>query len=588
MKFSKKIIVITSMLFVLGVCILSAEANWKYVFANIVYGSQNTTSKNIIFSKDSGFYDEDFELRIFAPTKEVYYTLDGSDPDQNSTKYSGPIVIRDATENPNVYSIKTNVTAEFLEEEVQKYSKERYRTYYKAPDYNVDKCTVVKVAYYDENGNCSEIEERIFFVDFEEKQGYENVNVISITTDPENLFGYESGIYVLGKTYDDFRANQSMEEFWAAEYWEHWGANYRNKGREWERESHIQVFDTEKNLVLSQNVGIRIQGGASRGFLPKSLNIYARDEYGENRLHYDFFGTGFEPKRVTLTSGGDDFYTKIKDKLTSELAEDTNIVTMNYEPYVLFLNGEYWGFYYLTEKYDEIFIEEYYGVDKGVDSNNIIIIKNHLFENGLEEDVSELYTEAVGFIAAHNMEDEENYQKACELIDINSCIDYFAVLGYVARCGDWPGSNVAMWRSRNISEKSYEDGKWRWMLFDVNSTSLSEDLISHDIIGSLRESSGLFDSLCDNEEFRRMFANRLIELSDTVFEKDYVTQKIDEYIETMEFPMENHYQRFFGTSNEKYLSGVEEIREFFNQRRPYIIDSIKTHFGEEYLGEITQ
>ena len=62
MKFSKKIIVITSMLFVLGVCILSAEANWKYVFANIVYGSQNTTSKNIIFSKDSGFYDEDFEL----------------------------------------------------------------------------------------------------------------------------------------------------------------------------------------------------------------------------------------------------------------------------------------------------------------------------------------------------------------------------------------------------------------------------------------------------------------------------------------------------------------------------------------------
>ena len=86
------------------------------------------------------------------------------------------------------------------------------------------------MAYYDENGNCSEIEERIFFVDFEEKQGYENVNVISITTDPENLFGYESGIYVLGKTYDDFRANQSMEEFWAAEFWEHWGANYRNKG----------------------------------------------------------------------------------------------------------------------------------------------------------------------------------------------------------------------------------------------------------------------------------------------------------------------------------------------------------------------
>ena len=168
---------------------------------------------------------------------------------------------------------------------------------------------------------------------------------------------------------------------------------------------------------------------------------------------------------------------------------------------------------------------------------------------------------------------------------MNSCVDYYAVLGYVARCGDWPGSNIAMWRSRNVSEKIYEDGKWRWMLFDVNSTALSEDLITHDIIGALRESSGLFDSLCDNEEFRILFANRLIELADTVFEKEYVSEKIDEYIALMEIPMENHYQRFFNTSNERYLSGVEEIRTFFEQRRPYVMESIKNHFGEEYLGD---
>ena len=72
-------------------------------------------------------------------------------------------------------------------------------------------------------------------------------------------------------------------------------------------------------------------------------------------------------------------------------------------------------------------------------------------------------------------------------------------------------------------------------------------------------------------------------MSDTIFEKDHVSATITEYIELMDQLMENHYQRFFGTSNEKYHEGVEEIREFYNQRRPYIIESIRNNFGEEYL-----
>ena len=583
MKQKKTLIIVVSVFLVLGVCKLSMEANWKYVAANLIYQTHGMNTGNMIFSKESGFYEDEFKLKIYAPTTEIYYTLDGADPDQNSMKYEGTITVDDASKNPNVYSMRTDLTTEFLHEELEKYSKERYRVYYQTPDELIDKCTVLKAVYYDQQGNRSDIEERIYFVDFEEKTGYDNVNVISITTDPENLFGYENGIYVLGQTYDNFRQEQDMEEFWAAEYWEHWNANYKNKGITWERPASVQVFDTEKNLVLSQNAGIRIQGGGSRGFLPKSLNLYAREEYGTDKLYYDFFGTGYLPKRVTLTTGGDDFYTKIKDKLVSELAADTKAATMHYEPYVLFLNGEYWGFYYLTEKYDEEYISEYYGVDDGGTAENIILIKNDMLENGLEGDLEQYYIAVMEDIYSSNLEKDEEYDRICELIDINSCIDYFATLGYAARCGDWPGSNVALWRSRNISEKPYEDGKWRWMIFDVNSTSLTLGLLDHDIIAALRDASRLFDKLCDNECFRRLFAERLIEMSDTIFEKEYVSETITEYIELMHQPMEMHYQRFFGTSNEKYHEGVEEIREFYNQRRPYIIESIRNNFGEEYL-----
>lgn len=572
---------------VIAICILSDEASVEYMGASIIYGHLENNSE-IIFTKESGFYDEEFELGIYAPTKEIYYTLDGTEPDENSMKYSEPIVIKDATDNPNVYSMRTDVTTEFLDEELEKYSKERRRVHYTAPDYNIDKCTIIKVVYYDKHGNKSETEERNYFVGFNEKPGYKNINVISISTDPTNLFAYENGIYVLGKTYDEFREEVVMEDYWAKEYWYHWDANYRNRGREWEKESCIHIYNEDKELVLSQSVGIRIQGGGSRGFLPKSLNIYARDEYGENRLYYDFFDTGYYPKRVTLTTGGDDYYTKIKDRLVSELAENTNVVTMNYEPYVLFLNGEYWGFYYLTEKYDEIFIENYYGVDKGATSEDIIIVKDDELEAGKSEDLKAVYMEAIRFIAESDLRNEKKYQKACELMDIESCIDYFAVLGYAGRSGDWPHQNYALWRSRNVSDKKYEDGKWRYMIFDVNSTSMELGMVDHDMIGELRQYSAVFNSLCDNEAFRKQFADRLLEIADTVYTEENINQKLSEYTALMEEPMENHYRRFWGTGNEKFSEGVEEIREFYNLRRTYVINSIRDHFGEEYLGDKIQ
>lgn len=375
-------------------------------------------------------------MYLFAPSDEIYYSLDGSDPDRNSFKYNNPILIEDATNNPNMYSTRTDVTAAFLKDDVEKYCNEKNIVDYQVPDYSVDKCTVIKAVYYDQEGNACDIEERVYFVGFQDKYGYDNVNVISIVCAPENLFGYESGIYVLGKSFDDSVKNGLFEDEYHRSYWSFWGANYRNKGIEWERKSHIQVFNKEKELILSQDVGIRIQGGGSRGFLPKSLNLYARDAYGENKIQYDFWNTGYQPKRMTLSSGGDDYYTKIKDRLVSELAKDTNIVTMKYEPYVLFLNGEYWGFYYLTEKYDVNYIEYYYDVDRGELIDDIIMIKNGLVETGVEADWYVSYKEMQDFILNNDMKDEENYKKACEIIDINSFIDYFAIEGYIARCGD--------------------------------------------------------------------------------------------------------------------------------------------------------
>ena len=447
--------------------------------------------------------------------------------------------------------MRTDVCGSFLKED----------TLYKTPGYLVDKCTIIKAVYYDQSGVKSDAEERTYFVNYEEKNGYEDINIISITTEPENLFSDEQGIYVLGNTFEEFAANNNLEDY--NDY--RWKANYLNRGKDWERKAYIQVFDEEKNHVLSQTVGIRVQGGVSRGFLPKSLNIYARDEYGTNRMRYDFFETGYYPQRLTLSCGGNDYYGKLLDRLGAELTENLEYCKMNFEPYALFLNGEYWGFYYLTEKYDEHYVEHYYDVE----SDNVVIIKNGKLEVGTEEDFTS-YEQMRWFVENADMTDEANYQMACTMLDMQSFIDYFAAETYMARRVDWPSSNYALWRSRETTEKLYEDGKWRWMLFDVNTSAFIEDIVDHDTLTYVRQESAMFNNLYNNQNFRGAFKQRILEFADTIFEPSVVDEKITEYENLMSEPMEKNHQRFFGTDNGSFYYRTNTMREFAKQRKAYV------------------
>lgn len=554
----KKAIGVVSVIVFLAVFMITSGNDIRYFFAEMIYGGENPIESSMIFSKKSGFYGEDFDLKIYAPTKEIYYTLDGSEPTIDSIKYETPIRITDASVNENVYSSRTDVCGSFLTED----------SLYQVPDYLVDKCTVLRAIYFDSDGNASEAETRVFFVGYGSKTGYEGVNVIAVTSDSENLFGEENGIYVLGAAFSDYQKEHDLSE---RNYYR-WEANYLNRGKEWEREANIQVFNTGKELVLSQNVGVRIQGGVSRGLLPKSLNFYARSEYGDNRLTYDFFDTGYYPQRVTLSGGGNDYYGKILDRLGAELSEDLEFCTMHYVPYVLFLNGEYWGIYHLTEKYDDHYIEQYYDVE----SDNVVIVKNGNLERGTEEDL-DAYDQMKNFVEYADMTVEENYQMACTMLDMQSMIDYFAAEIYMARQVDWPSSNYALWRSRTVSDKPYEDGKWRWMLFDVNTAAMVDDFIDHDTLAYVLEESSMFANLYKNREFRLKFQERLREMKDTVFEPSKVKEILTQYEQELAEPMENNHQRFFGSSNEPFLYRVKIMKEFIDQRPDYIETMIQNN-----------
>ena len=51
--------------------------------------------------------------------------------------------------------------------------------------------------------------------------------------------------------------------------------NFYMKGSDWEREAVLTIFD-KGEVVVQQNVGIRIKGNYSRIVPQKSFNIYAK------------------------------------------------------------------------------------------------------------------------------------------------------------------------------------------------------------------------------------------------------------------------------------------------------------------------
>lgn len=524
------------------------------------------------FSHTSGFYNHDIDLSISALEGTIYYTLDGSDPTDQSIPYSAPIHLSDASDNHNLYSTRTDVSTGFYNEYVNNYSVDEAPGY-KSPIYNVDKCNLVKAIVYHFDGSTSSIKTASYFIDYASKSGYTNMNILSLSTDPINLFDYQKGIYVTGQAFDDFVNDCFInEEYSYMPFWSHWTANY-NVGSHEERPAHADFFDPEGKLVLSQNCGISIHGEGSCGYNPKSLNLYSRDIYSTStRFMADFWESGFFPSRITLTQGGDDYLSKSVDYLMASLCRKLDFDTMDYSPYILFLDGEYWGVYFLTEKYDSEYISYKYDVD----SNDVIIVKNNRIIEGNDSDYT-LYSDFYDYVINNDMSSDEAYSYLVSNLDLQSFIDYYAANIYIARTGDWPMGNTAIWRTRKTGFSTYSDSLWRYLEFDANSYGMTAEYTDFDSYAAALEDP-FFNSIMNNSSIRNQLLDKILELSSTTFNYKRVNTYISDYRDLMDVPMYYNNLRFYGEdSYSLYTNQIDSIDSFYKFRSEYVISMVEQY-----------
>lgn len=397
---------------------------------------------------------------------------------------------------------------------------------YLPPDSPVDKAVVLRAVAFDAAGNSSNITTATYFIDFDQKDGYENAAVLSLVTDPDNLFSSETGIYVRGALYDDAMEAgliyNGLPWTYLTEY-----TNYYLEGAEAERPVYIQFFDASREDTLAQDCGIRIRGNESRHFPQKSFSLYARSRYGFSSFSPVFFDTGISYPNLILNSGR-----QLKKIFFFSLVEDRDTAIQQYTPCQVFLNGEYWGMYYLMEKYSSEYLAGHYDV---APDNTLLVKDTRYVENGSPQDIAR-YKELRTFLAEQNLADPDVYQELLTKMDMQSFIDWMCTNIYIANTDTKPlGGNVLTWQTLTPEN--------------------------------------------DAEDFRRQFVLTFLDMANESFRWEHVKALL-ENLEEQHAWADTGWMRWntapqTGTFEEQ----TAELHTFFEHRAEYIIPMLAEHFG---------
>ncbi|HLP17168.1 MAG TPA: CotH kinase family protein, partial [Bacteroidota bacterium] len=432
-------------------------------------------------------------LSTTASNAQINYTLDGAEPTTSSPVYSTPI--------------------------------------------RIDTTTVVRARVSKDGMMSGTIATQTYIIG---KQT--SLLVMSLTTDPSNLWDSTKGIYV-------------------------------NFEQDIEAPVHLEIFDPHGGKSLGVDAGLQIFGGWSAHFPQKSFAVLARDKYGASSIDYRLFpNLPYDKyKSFVLRNSGTDFWnTHFRDGMMQSLISGLDIETQAYRPAVVYLNGAYWGILNVREKINEHYLESHFGVKENeidmIESRDIVLHGDTLH-----------YSALLDYIGTHDMRLDASYDYVKTQMDVSNFLNYETSEIYFANT-DWPGWNVRYWRPRT------PEGKWRWIVYDLDggfglgnpwehgySTMLDmvTDSIGHEWPNP-SWSTFLLRKMLENKHFQQDFVNRCADHMNTIFRPSVVSARIDAMAAELEPEIQSHLARF-GRSYDVWKWDVNDLKIFGDHR----VDSLR-------------
>lgn len=426
----------------------------------------------------------------------VRYTLDGSEPTESSTLYTSPIQI-------------TNHT-------------------------------VVRARVFNGNKRPGPIITNSYFINDNNSIG--NLPVVSISTNPDNLWDPVKGIYV-----------QTFKP-------------------EWEIPINIELFENDGSNRAGFNLqaGTKINGLYSWQLPQKMLGIYFRKEYGSGSLEYPLF---FDRKvrkfdSFALRASGNDWAnTLFRDgMIQNSTLFNMNNETQGFRACVVFFNGQYMGIHNMRSKIDEDFIMNEFNES----GQKIDMIEN---EKTVEAGSLNAYSQFETLYNTSDLTIQSNLDLVADQMDMTNFKDFMIAELYGSNSS--VGHNVMAWKPKN-------NGKWRWIMNDFDRclydpTSTNTSFFNGKTVYP-------FSNLMKNANFKLQFGIDLADHLFTTFNAERIDSFMTGFANNIRNEIPRHIERWKGTSPINGYNGdpipsiqfwensMETIRMFNGQRSWYLMN----------------
>ena len=417
----------------------------------------------------------------------------------------------------------------------------------------ITKNMIIKAISYHDNYLESSISSRTFKIDRKH-----NLLYASITSDNNSLFG-SSGLIT----------------------------NYTSNAL---KKVSVEFYEADGKLGTSFIAEAKLSGMDSRKEPQKSISLYLRKRFGQSFVNYPFFAdmNYHTYSSILLRNAGEDPKgVRIMDAaLTRILKDEMDIDMQEYRPVVVYLNGNYYGIYNLREKLNGDYVESKFDID----NDDIDLIKYSTPVKGNTSD----YNKLVNYINNHNPSEKSVYEYLKTQIDIQELINYWIVESFY---GNTDLGNIRYWKS--------DDGKWRWMLYDLDWSLWNMNLdmgypVKYGRVPAatyLSSSINIVRKLYQNSEFKDLYLKSLAKYLKTTFKPDRMNKIIDELVKEIEEEMPYHIKKWgssYGrlSSMNAWKNNIKSFKNSLSTRYNRVISNLRSYFNlssseyNKYFGDL--
>jgi hypothetical protein len=443
------------------------------------------------FATPGGLFARPITLALVPPDGgQVRYTLDATEPTVSSPLYTEPIEIA--------------------------------------------RTTVVRARSFQPGLNPSVVMTQTYFISV-----YHTTPVISLVTNPENVWNEETGMLTDGPL-----DRETWERPWYAK-----GRNHRDQmatfGKKLHYDGFMEFYETDGTQALSTGMNFHVMGQFSLDMPQKSFSVNAKKRFGTGYFEYPLFpDRPFERyKAIALRNGGQDgLYTRVIDGLQARLAASisgTTLLTQAWRPVSVYLNGQYWGHYNMRERINRYFVAQHEGWE---DPDAMDVLEaDGTGKNNINWGSNAEYTAMLNHIKDLDMTVPENIQYIIDRVDIDNMFDYFICEMYF---GNTDPGNIRFYK------KHGEGNKWRFILYDVDWGLFDSKnggpsyVLNPKGMGSFRINNTLIRKTLENPQMRDKFLRRLGEIFQTTFTPENILALMNEMVEQIKPEQAMHQGRW--------------------------------------------